>query len=111
MPGYLLTTASQIRCTHGGTATLTTMNAKVKVESALALLESDVHVVAGCPFTLPGPKPSPCVRIEWTAGATMCKVDNISVLVQTSVGRCISAEGSTQGMAIVSPMQTRAQAT
>jgi hypothetical protein len=87
------------------------MNAKVKIESAPALLESDVHAVAGCPFTLPGPKPSPCVRIEWTAGAAMCKVDNTRVLVQTSVGRCISAEGLTQGLAIISPMQTKAQAT
>ena len=95
---------------HGGTASLTTSNTKMKVDSSPALLESDVHSVAGCSFTLPGPKPSPCIRIEWTAGATMCKNDGTKVLIQSSVGKCISAEGATQGLAIVAQTQMKAQA-
>ena len=106
-----MTTSSQVKCTHGGTAMLTTANTKVKIDNSLALLESDVHSVAGCPFTLPGPKPSPCVRIEWTAGAIMCKCDETKVLVRSSVGKCISAEGLTQGLAIVAQTQIRVQAT
>lgn len=97
-------------CMHGGTASLTTSNTKMKVDSSPALLESDVHSVAGCSFTLPGPKPSPCIRIEWTAGATMCKNDGTKVLIQSSVGKCISAEGATQGLAIVAQTQMKAQA-
>lgn len=111
MPGYILTTASQVKCTHGGTATLTTANATVKIDGAPALLETDVHPVAGCPFTVPGPKPQPCVRIEWTAGAATCKCNGTKVLVQSSVGKCISAEGATQGLAIVAQTQTKAKAT
>ena len=97
-------------CTHGGTAMLTTSNTKMKVDGAPALLESDVHSVAGCPFTLPGPKPSPCIKIEWTMGATMCKANNTKVLIQSSVGKCISAEGATQGLAIIAQTQMKARA-
>ena len=111
MPGYILTTSSQVSCTHGGTATLSTSNTKVKADNSPALLESDVHPVAGCPFTLPGPKPSPCVRIEWTAGATMCKSDGTKLLIQSSVGKCISAEGATQGLAIIIQTQMKVQGT
>jgi hypothetical protein len=109
MPGYFLTTSSQVTCTHGGSATLTTSNTKVKVDNAPALLETDVHAVAGCSFTLPGPKPSPCIRIEWTAAATLCKNDGTGLLVRSSVGKCISAEGATQGLAMITQTQTKAR--
>jgi hypothetical protein len=109
MPGHILTTASQVKCTHGGTATLTTANTKVKVDGAYALLETDVHTVAGCPFTVPGPKPQPCVRIEWSMGAVMGTVDGTAVLVRSSIGKCLSAEGATQGVAIISQTQTKAE--
>ncbi len=111
MPGYVLTTTSRILCTHGGQATLTTANTKVKIQNAAALLETDVHTVAGCTFTLPGPKPSPCVRIEWTAGAALCKNDGTKLLLQSSVGKCLSAEGATQGIAMIVQTQTKARGT
>lgn len=107
MPGYILTTASQVTCFHGGKATLTTANTQLKIGNAPALLESDVHAVSGCTFTLPGPKPSPCVRIEWTAGAVMNKSNGTKVLLQSSVGKCISDTGLTQGVAIVVQAQTK----
>ena len=110
MPGYILTTMSQIKCTHGGTAMLTTTNTMIKIDGAPALLETDVHPVVGCPFTVPGPKPQPCIRIEWTAGATMCKSNGTKVLVQSSVGKCISAEGAIQGIAIIAQTQMKAKA-
>ena len=90
---------------------LTTADTKMKVENSLALLETDVHSVVGCPFTLPGPKPSPCVRIEWTAGAFMCKCDDTKVLIRSSVGKCFSAEGLMQGLAMIAQTQMKARAT
>ena len=110
MPGYVLTTMSQVMCTHGGTAVLTTANTMSKVDNAPVLLETDIHSVAGCPFTLPSGKPQPCIRIEWTMGATMCKSDGTPVLVQSSVGKCISAEGAIQGVALIAQTQTKANA-
>jgi hypothetical protein len=109
MPGYILTTMSQVKCTHGGTAMLTTANTMVKIDGAPALLETDIHPVVGCPFTVPGPKPQPCINIEWTAGATMCKSNGTKVLVKSSVGKCISAEGATQGLAIIAQTQMKAK--
>ena len=101
---------SQVKCTHGGTALLTTANTSIKVDGAPALLESDIHPVVGCPFTVPPGKPQPCVRIEWTAGAEQCKINGIKVLIRSSVGKCISAEGAIQGVAIVAQMQIKAKA-
>lgn len=110
MPGYILTTVSQVTCTHGGTAMLTTANTVLKVDGVPALLETDIHPVVGCPFTVPPSKPQPCIRIEWTAGATMCKSNGTKVLVQSSVGKCISAEGAIQGVAIIAQTQLKAKA-
>lgn len=107
MPGYLLTTASTIQCPHGGKATLFTSNARVMADGAPVLLSSDVHPVVGCAFTLPGPKPSPCVRIEWAAPAGSSDVGGTAPLVKTSVGKCISPEGAPQGVAIIANTQIK----
>ena len=58
----------------------------------LALEQPAEHPVAGCAFTI-GPKYSPCVRIEWTAGASSSKMNRTAPLVQSSVGKCIGAAG------------------
>ena len=110
MPGNLLTTGSQIMCPHGGQAMLTTGNAHVSAGAMNVLLETDVHVIAGCPFTI-GPKYSPCVRVEWTAGASKATVDGVAVLIRTSIGKCIGAEGAPQGVATVVTTQQSASAT
>ena len=113
MPGFILTTMSTVMCTHGGQAILTTSNSKLMVDNAPALLESDVHSVAGCPFQIPigtGTKPSPCIRIEWAAGATQMKVNGVGVLVKSSVGKCISPEGAPQGVANIANTQMKSTA-
>ncbi|HEY0546176.1 MAG TPA: hypothetical protein VGC91_12420 [Pyrinomonadaceae bacterium] len=105
MPGPVLTIASTILCMHGGSVILFTSNAKLMVDGVPALVESDVHPVAGCPFTI-GPKYSPCVRVEWTGGA-QATVNGAKVLVMSSIGKCISAEGATQGIAIIANTQMK----
>ena len=113
MPGFILTTTSTVLCTHGGQAVLTTSNQRLMIDNAPALLESDVHAVAGCPFQIPigtGTKPSPCVRIEWAGGEAQMKVGGAGVLVQSSVGKCISPEGAPQGVAIIASTQTKSTA-
>ena len=107
MPGAILTTASQIQCLHGGQAILLTSNTKTMAGGGPVLLETDIHPVAGCPFTI-GPKYSPCIRIEWTAGASKVTVNGTPVLVQTSVGKCIGIEGAPQGIAIIASTQMKA---
>ncbi len=104
MPGHILTLSSTVLCMHGGSAILTTANSKLMVDNVPALLESDVHAVAGCPFQIPigtVTKPSPCIRIEWSAGSTQVQVNGVGVLVQSSIGKCFSPEGAMQGLASI----------
>ena len=107
MPGPLLTTAATVMCTHGGVATLATANQDARAGGAI-LLESDVHTVAGCAFA-PGGVATPCVRIEWAAGAGAVKVGGTKALVQSSVGKCLNAASAPQGLAVVVPGQVRAR--
>jgi hypothetical protein len=110
MTANLLTTASQVMCAHGGQATLLTSNAQVSAGGSMVLLETDVHLVSGCSFTV-GTVYSPCVRIEWSAGATKCSVGGVAPLTQSSVGKCLGASGAPQGVASVVQTQLKASAT
>jgi hypothetical protein len=105
MSGLVLTTASTITCPHQGTALLKTSNTSAKIGGAYALLVSDVHQVVGCPFMI-GQKYSPCVKIEWSQGAQDVNVGGTAVLLANSIGKCVSAENSTQGTAIKQPIQS-----
>ena len=111
MSAPILTTQSTVTCTHGGTVSLSTSNSVALIDESPALLETDVHTVSGCPFTLPGPVSSPCMTVRWSAGATQAKVNGTPVLLQTSVGTCYSAAQAPQGKAIVAQAQQRAKAT
>jgi hypothetical protein len=107
MPGKILMNGSNIMCPHGGKAVLMTSDMKLFSDNAQVLLESDVHPVVGCPFTI-GLKYSPCLRIEWTGGSS--KAGGIPVLITSSIGKCINAEGVPQGLAIIVSTQTKASA-
>lgn len=109
MPGQYLTIASQIMCPHGGQAILFSANSQISAEGASVLLESDVHPVVGCPFTV-GPKYSPCVRIEWAAGSAQTTINSTAALVQISIGKCLNAESAPQGIAIIVNTQLKASA-
>ena len=65
------------------------------------LLETDIHAVVGCPFTV-GVVYMPCVTVQWEAAATSLSVNGAGVLVETSIGQCLNAAGAPQGVAIVS---------
>ncbi len=107
MPAPILTISSTIICPHGGQATLTTSNTALNVDAMPALMQSDIHTVVGCPFTLPGPKPSPCIRIQWSGGSTAVGGNGTPVLVATSIGQCYSAEGAVQGVAVIINTQAK----
>ena len=104
-----LTTQSTILCPHGGQAVLFTSNLRAQARSPI-LLVSDVHLVVGCPFTI-GTKYSPCIRIEWAAGATRVAAGGTAVLTQASIGKCLSPEGAPQGIALIVNTQQSVSAT
>ena len=100
MPGKVLTTGSQVMCPHGGNATLSTANAKASAASGKALLATDEHTVAGCAFMI-GTKPSPCLQIKWSAGASKLTAGGTAVLLESSSGTCYSPENAPQGSALI----------
>jgi hypothetical protein len=107
MPDSHLTTASTVMCPHGGQALLMTANTQVLANGAKVLLESDVHTITGCPFTI-GSSYSPCVRIEWQAGTSLVSINGTATLVATSIGQCLNAGGGVQGVATIVNTQQRA---
>jgi hypothetical protein len=109
MMPFLLTTASTVQCTHGGSATAVPSNTSVMADNSPILVESDVHIVAGCPFMM-GTVPSPCVQIAWSAGATKVTINGTAALMQSSIGQCKAASGAVQGVAIVANTQAKVQA-
>jgi hypothetical protein len=109
MAGKLLTMTSRVQCPHGGFALLITANTRVFAGGAPVLLESDIHPILGCPFTV-GLKYSPCIRIEWTAGTTKMQIRGKPALMQSSIGKCINAEGAPQGIAIIANTQPKVSA-
>lgn len=106
MGSPILTTNSTLMCPHGGTVNLQTSNVDVKIQDAPALLVTDVHTVAGCPFTLPSGTSSPCATIRWSVGATQTKVRGTALLLQNSVGLCYSAAQAPQGPPTISQVQS-----
>ena len=110
MASPLLLATTAVQCPHGGVATAIPSQPWAAARD-LVLVEGDTHAVAGCPFTLPGPKPSPCVRVEWSAGAAHASIGGARVLTHQSLGRCLSPEGAPQGLALIAgpPSQAGAQ--
>src|SRR5262245_33782632 len=104
----ICTTTSTIMCPHGGSVVLFTSNTVMTIQGAPALLVTDVHPVAGCPFTV-GVKYQPCVTVRWSNGATQTKVAGTPVLLQTSIGVCHSAEQIPQGVAVIAQVQPLAK--
>ena len=77
------------------------------MNGAPVLTLADVGTIAGCPFTIPTAKPSPCVTTQWLQGATRVRIDKQPVLLQTSTGVCKSPEQAPQGPPIVTGTQPR----
>jgi len=96
----VLTTGSQGLCAHGGQILLMTSNTLLYADDFPVLLESDIHVVVGCPFTV-GVVYMPCVTVQWEAGAESLAVNGVGVLVSSSIGMCLNAAGAPQGLAIM----------
>jgi hypothetical protein len=98
----LLTSTSEVACPHGGKAELSSTKRLVFLGQDTALLATDEHPILGCPFQIPGPKPSPCVKIRWSGGSAVARLDDGSpLLLDSSVGECLNAEGVSQGVAVI----------
>lgn len=97
----VLTQTTSILCAHGITAVAVPSQIRVRAMGQPVLVQTDNVSVAGCPFTLPGPTPSPCVQIRWTSAATRVRASGMPILLQTSTSVCQAATQAPQGPATV----------
>jgi hypothetical protein len=97
MAAPVLTINATLQCPHGAPVQIISSNTKLMANGAPVALATDTFVVAGCPFTLPGPKPSPCVTVRWTVTDTKTSVGGAATLSMASAGMCYSAEQAAQG--------------
>jgi hypothetical protein len=103
---HLLTSASTLMCPHGGSVSITTSNSRAKAGAPL-VRAGDTYTVAGCPFTLPGGAPHPCVRVQWIQPTTRDKAGGDAALNEQSVGLCLAADQAPQGTVQVVATQPR----
>jgi hypothetical protein len=106
MPGNALTETTPMQCPHGGVVRFTSANKKVVTAGVSILLASDIGTITGCAFTLPGPKPSPCVVARWIAASAEQKTRTAggATLSVNAKGLCYSAEQAVQGPIIIIPL-------
>jgi uncharacterized Zn-binding protein involved in type VI secretion len=107
MPEPLVHLGATIFCPHGGPVNIIPTNTRVLVSGQPVATLGDTYLVAGCAFTIPGPKPQPCVRVQWLVPATRVFVNGQPAILQTSTGLCLSAEQIPQGPPLVAATQPR----
>ena len=88
MPAPILNASATIMCPHGGQASTIPSNPTVLIGSAPVLVVTDVTMIAACAFNISG-APAPCLTIQWTNPAVSTFVNNVPVLLATSIGLCM----------------------
>jgi hypothetical protein len=115
MPGFLLHVNAAIQCAHGIPAQVIPTQPRVLVNGQPVATMSSQVVVAGCPFTIPGPKPQPCVLVKWMMPSTRVLVMGQPAMLLPSPGPgpgiCQSPDQIPNGPPIVSAVQPRVIAT
>ncbi len=115
MPGFLMHQNAVVQCTHGIPATIIPTQTRVFVSAQPVATMPAQIIVTGCPFTIPGPKPQPCVTVKWLMPSARVLVMGQPAMVIPSPGpgpaMCQSAEQIPQGPPIVSTVQPRVIAT
>lgn len=108
--GHTLGSASQLSCPHGGTVSIVSTSPASASGTPVATT-ADTFTIAGCPFTLPGPKPSPCVRVLWLIPDLRVTSGGNPTLSRSSIGLCLSADSIPQGTVTVTSTQERVSST
>ena len=111
MPGLLLHVGATVQCPHQVPAMTAPAQPRVLASGQPVATTANVFTVAGCPFTLPGPKPSPCVTVRWTMPAARVLVNGQPALLAPvsgpGAGLCLSPEQVPQGPPMVGAIQSR----
>jgi hypothetical protein len=106
MSGFAITVDATLQCPHGGKVAIISTNTSTMAGTAIAT-GADQFVITGCPFQLPGPVPSPCVKVQWMVPDVKTTVKGSPTVSAGSVGMCLSAAQIPQGPVIVASTQQK----
>lgn len=87
MPGYLVSTISQVQCSHLGTAKPNVPNLRVRVLGLPTVTIASPYTIAGCLFNVGG-SPVPCVTGQWLAGTARVLSLGQPLVVQAGQSTC-----------------------
>jgi uncharacterized Zn-binding protein involved in type VI secretion len=107
MGSPLFHVGAQAMCPHGGQVSTVPGSPRVSVGGQPVATMADTYLVAGCAFMV-GPKPQPCVKVQWLVPAARVMVGGQPVILQSSSGLCQSAEQIPGGPPSVVMTQMRA---
>ena len=107
MPGFLFHVGASAMCPHAGQVSVVSTNTRVLVAKQPVATLGDTYLVAGCPFTVPGPKPQPCMKVQWIVPSVRVRVMGQFAILQSSVGLSQSAEQIPQGPPSIVMTQVR----
>lgn len=104
--GQVLHSGATVLCVHGGQASATVPDLRVKVGGQQVVTQSAPWTVAGCPFT-PGPSPVPCVTAQFVTASLRVKAGGLPVLLSDSQAVC--APNGTGVNVVMTQMRVKAQ--
>jgi hypothetical protein len=118
MPGFLLSMNAQVTCAHGGKATPTAPNPRVKVGGVPVPMAVSPFLIAGCPMMVPppaGPGPTPCLSATFLPPTMTLRVRSMGqpLLCQTSMTvPCVSTPPAPPApcLPVIFPGQVRVKA-
>lgn len=89
MPGYILHQGATVMCLHGGQATPSSPNPRVKLGGQMVVTQPTMYSVSGCSMPPPSAGNGPCVTGQFITGAVRVRVGGMPVLLQDSQAICV----------------------
>jgi hypothetical protein len=106
VPGFLVHAGATVICAHGGQATPTSPDPRVKVGGQPIVTQPEPYTVAGCAFVPPSGN-GPCATAQWLVAATRVRAGGKPVVIASSTSLC-TPTGTPLTIAVT---QMRAKAT
>ena len=109
MPGFILHQGAQVKCSHAGTATPTSVVPKVTVGGQPIVVATAQYSIAGCTMPPPSAGNGPCVTAMFipATAATRVTSNGQPVLLNTSQATCVP----TGTPLVIASTQTKVTAT
>lgn len=89
MPGFLVHSLAQVKCSHGGVALPSTVFPRVLVGGFPVVLITAQYQVAGCALPPPPAANGPCVMGQFSVASTRVLANGFPVVLQSSLGLCV----------------------